>query len=191
MKILSPALALFCLIICFRSGESLPQGSWFSQTTPPISDVYAVAHVDNFDPQTAVAVDSLGRIPRTTSGGFRWSIQYLGGTPLHGLSFTMLGTGTVVGDQGIILRTTDGDDTWTPQYAAFTPLFRVSLVDVNNGIAVGDSGTILRATDCGDTWTAQLSGTNLHVIGSATCVERLSAPPERFGDPHTGVNSFE
>jgi hypothetical protein len=36
MKILSRALALFCIISCFRNGESLAQGGWFSQQSLPI-----------------------------------------------------------------------------------------------------------------------------------------------------------
>ncbi len=171
MKILSRAVVLFCLIRCFGSPESLAQGGWFSQTDPPISDVFAVAYVGKPDifNQTAVAVDSLGRVLRGTFGfftGFRWSIEYTGATQLYGLSFTSSDRGTAVGELGTILRSLDGGFTWTPQFSGTTNhLLAVSFVDANIGSTVGYSGTILRTTDGGAIWTPQDSGTFVDLFG--------------------------
>src|SRR5215471_1587124 len=163
MSILSRAVVLFCLISCFGSTESLAQGGWFSQTDPPISDVYAVAHLDV---QTAVAVDSLGRVLRTEGAGFRWHIQYTGAAQLYGLSVTSSGSGTAVGELGTILRSTDRGVTWTPQFSGTTAnLISVSFVNSLTGTTVGDSGTILRTTDGGDTWTPQDAGTLATLFG--------------------------
>jgi len=163
MKSLSHALVLFSLISCLGSAESLAQGGWFSQTVPPISDVYDVAYVG--DGQSAVAVDSLGRVLRT-GYGFTWDIQYTRETQLYGLSFLLSGTGTAVGELGTILRSTDRGVTWTSQLSGTTAnLYSVSFVTRLTGTAVGDSGTILRTDDGGDTWTPQYAETLALLFG--------------------------
>ena len=75
MRIVSKALALICVITCFRCGESLAQEGWFVQEHHPKIDLLAVANVDA---QTAVATDTLGRLLRTTDGGQRWVVQFTG-----------------------------------------------------------------------------------------------------------------
>jgi photosystem II stability/assembly factor-like uncharacterized protein len=163
MKSSSHVVILSSLISCLGSAESLAQGGWFSQTVPPISDVYDVAYVG--DAQSAVAVDSLGRVLRT-SYGFRWDIQYTGETQLYGLSFLLSGTGTAVGELGTILRSTDRGVTWTPQDGGTTAnLYSVSFVSRLTGTAVGNSGTILRTDDGGDTWTPQYADTLAPLYG--------------------------
>jgi photosystem II stability/assembly factor-like uncharacterized protein len=93
----------------------------------------------------------------------QWVQQNSGTTRnLHGISFTDVNTGTVVGDSGTILRTTNGGSLWTSQSSGTTESFYgVSFTDANHGTVVGGSGTILRTTDGGATWAPQSSGTLL------------------------------
>jgi len=169
MKILANALALLCIIGCLRGGKAVAQQGWFSQTNPPYSDVFAVTHLD---PNTAVAVDSLGRILRSTSGGGGWEIQYDGQIPLYGV-YSAGNPPTAVGDLGTILRSSDRGVTWTPQDSGTTAaLIGVFFLDRYNGTAVGESGTILHTTDAGATWIPQDSGTLDNLFGVSFMDER-------------------
>jgi photosystem II stability/assembly factor-like uncharacterized protein len=119
-----------------------------------------------------------GTILHTWTGGLRWELQSDSSmsTPLYGVFFTDLDTGTAVGGgpdsagsmHGTILRTTNGGVTWSAQTSGTNATLRgVFFADANKGWAVGgerDSpsmqhGTILRTINGGATWTSQSSGT--------------------------------
>ncbi len=110
-----------------------------------------------------IAVGDNGLIMRTTDGGVSWFQQYSGiQINLHGVYFTDINTGTVVGGSNLtgagIYKTTDSGITWSLQHSIPNEaLSDVHFTDSQTGTAVGWSGIILKTTDDGATWMSQTS----------------------------------
>jgi photosystem II stability/assembly factor-like uncharacterized protein len=102
-----------------------------------------------------------GSIAKTTDGGVTWVAQVSGVSAwLHGVCFTGVDSGFVIGGDGVILHTLDGGTQWTRQSAETTAtLNAVDFVSSDEGWVVGEEGwatgqpgTLLHTIDGGMTW---------------------------------------
>jgi photosystem II stability/assembly factor-like uncharacterized protein len=90
-----------------------------------------MAHVDFVTANTGFALDAVGRLWRTTTGGRRWAeLPGVGTDGAYGMAFSSTRNGYLVIDRfgdideprGFLLRTEDGGATWHPQFVVASPI---------------------------------------------------------------------
>jgi photosystem II stability/assembly factor-like uncharacterized protein len=122
----------------------------------------AISIVDFASAKQGFALDTYGRVWRTSNGGKSWTWLYGVGTDdINGMAFSSATSGYLVvnrfgdidHDAGFLLRTTDGGATWHPQFVINNPIrtFGIAAPGGGTDYLLGGDSALLSSTTGGET----------------------------------------
>jgi len=148
---------IFSLLLLITTSCLYSQSGWLPSQTGNANDYYSIHFENNL---TGWVCGSLGKILKTTNGGYLWQTQ-VSSTNANLLSiwFVSDNTGIACGDNGSITKTTNSGLYWTSKSSGTSSnLNKIFFINTTTGWIAGDGGVILKTTNAGDNWLMQQSG---------------------------------
>lgn len=135
------------------------QSGWLPSQTGYNNNYYSIHFENNL---TGWVCGSGGKILKTTTGGFSWTLQASTGVNLSSINFITEEVGIACGANGMIVKSLNGGIHWTTKNSGTANnLHAMYFINMFTGWIAGNSGVILKTTNSGESWFAQQSGVSV------------------------------
>ncbi|TAK91922.1 MAG: hypothetical protein EPO09_15550, partial [Aquabacterium sp.] len=153
-----------------------------AELTPGLGETWR--QVSFLDANTVIAIDSTGRIVRSTDGGANWSFASRATVPFPGwigdMAFSSPKVGWLIVNSRL-RHTTDAGMTWEESSSAYSCINHVTFPNSNTVIALTCDGSIQRSVDGGQSWSWGYSDNDHVNVDVAFADEKVGITVGRYG----------